>query len=78
MYDILESLPFDPDIICLSESRIKNAPIGNAELPGYNFINVSLKNNAGGAAMYIHDALSFSLEKRLNFCRCECLWLNVL
>ena len=43
MYDFLESLPFDPNIICLSKSQIKNAPIVNVELLGYILLKSVLK-----------------------------------
>ena len=66
MYDFVESLTFNPNVISLSETRIKNKPLVNIDLVGYTFMNVSSSTNAGDVAMYIQNGLKFSHEKRFD------------
>ena len=40
MYNFLQSLDFFPDIICLSETRIKDDPLTDISITGYSFIHV--------------------------------------
>ena len=41
-----------PNIICISETRIRNHAVSNINIPGYSFIH-----DAGGAAMYISNMI---------------------
>jgi len=38
LYEFLESLTVSPDIICLTETRIKNCPLININIPNYRFM----------------------------------------
>ena len=61
-YDFIQSLSYTPDVVCLSESRIKKQPL--IDLPRYPFLNFSPLKNAGGEAMYVKK--SFKIQKRTN------------
>ena len=45
--ELLSELPYRPQIICLSETKIKNQPVINISLPGYIFIHANSPTNAG-------------------------------
>ena len=48
LYEFLLCLPFTPDVLCLSESRIKyNLLLIYVNLSGYSFVNVDPVCNAG-------------------------------
>ena len=49
LLNLIASLPFKPDVVCLSESRI-DEPFENIEIDGYNFVHVKpkTKGQAGG------------------------------
>ena len=70
-------LSFIHSAICLSESRIKNQRQVNFELAGYNFININPESNVRGVAMYIHNRIKYTLDKRFSLQGCECLWLLI-
>ena len=57
MYNFLQSLDFLPDIICLSETRIKDEPLIYISITGYSFIHVNSHSIAGGVAVYISKKL---------------------
>ena len=40
--------PFTSDVICLSESPIKDQPLINIEISDFTFINTSRNGSAGG------------------------------
>ena len=69
-----------PDIICLSETRLKSDPVLNVNIPGYTFIHKPSNTNAGGVAMYINNQLQFEI---LHDCQlalqngCEDLWIKL-
>jgi len=77
MYAMLECLSIYPNIICLSESRIKNKPLINAELSGYNFFNVGSENNVGGVATYVNNNLKIYIRNKIHLHGCKSIWLNV-
>ena len=64
LYDFLQILPFTPDVICLSESQIKDQPLINIEISDYTFTNTSPNGSAGGVSMYIHNKLKFKEKKQ--------------
>jgi len=77
LYDLLQCLPFTPDIIRLSESRLKPQPQINIDLEGYKFLNISPESNAGGVAMYVRNCIQFNQETSFMLHGSECLWLNL-
>jgi len=42
LYDFISSLPITPNVICLSEFRIKNQSQRNIDLTGYKIIKIML------------------------------------
>ena len=60
-YDLIQSLPNHPDIICISETWITHQPITNLSLPGYEFIYYPTKKRAGGVAMYVSTIYQFEI-----------------
>ena len=52
-------MPFKPDFISLSESRIHQL-LKNRHIDGYNFINVKLKEKSGDVAVYVKTTLKFT------------------
>jgi len=68
-----------PDIIALSETRIKETSI-IATLPGYNFINENSQTQAGGVGAYIKNNLKYVQRRDLQFKMhgCENIWLEIL
>jgi len=68
-----------PDIIALSETRIKQTLI-IATLPGYNFINENSQTQAGGVGAYMKNNLKYLQRRELQFKMhgCENIWLEIL
>ena len=78
-YDLIQSLPNHPDIICISETWITHQPITNVSLPGYEFIYYPTKKKAGGVAMYVSTIYQFEITDIFNIdCDdCENLWTKL-
>jgi len=55
-----------PDIIALSETRIKGTSI-IATFPGYNFININSQTQVGGVGAYIKNNLKYLQRRDLQF-----------
>ena len=72
-YDYIQSLSYTPDVVCLSESRIKKHSLININLLGYTFLNCYPLKNAGGVAMYIKNDLKFKNEQTFDLYGCESL-----
>ena len=68
-----------PDVIALSETRIKETSI-IATLPGYNFINENSQTQAGSVGAYIKNNLKYLQRSDLQFKMhgCENIWLEIL
>ena len=77
LYDFLLRLTFTPDVLCLSESRIKKQPLVNINLSGYCFVNVDPVGNARGIAMYIRKDLKITQKQKIHLHGCESLWLTL-
>ena len=58
-YDFIEKLLINPDIICLTEFRLKYQSQISIGVAGYNFINIRPESNAGGGAMYVLNTITF-------------------
>ena len=76
LYDLVASLSFRPDVICLSESRI-NQPLKSIQPQGYNFINAKPNKNAGGTAIYVCSKLKFSQIDVFGLTGSESIWLKI-
>ena len=52
-YNLLVELKFLPDVIHLTETRIKLHPLINISLPNYTFFHTDSTTNAGGVGIYV-------------------------
>jgi len=78
MHDFLQSLSFSPDIVYLTETRIKEQPLINISLLNYNFVHANSQPSAGRVAAYISDNLSYELcEKLHQLSNAESIWLKI-
>jgi len=79
LYKVLINLNRLPDVICITETRIKGIPTTNVNLNNYNLIYSNSPTNAGGVAMYLLNTINYDLatEYSINIDGCEGLWVNV-
>ena len=74
-------LDYLPDIICLSETKIKNLPMVNLSLTGYHSIeHADSQTAAGGVGIYIYISDNYSsktTEKNTLNCNCEDIWIQI-
>lgn len=62
--ELLQELTKEPDIIAISESKLNDKNIEQAELKNYHLENCNSLSNAGGVAIYVNNFLRFSkIEK---------------
>ena len=75
-HELLQSFQFLPDVICLSEAKIKNNPLINVTLNGYQpILHADSPSNAGDVGVFVADKYSVNnLEKNELKCTCEDLW----
>ena len=78
LYEFIQSLQFIPQIICITETRIKFQPQINVSIPNYGFAHVNSNSNAGSVAMYIHKNITYHvIENPIQMCDSECLWIKI-
>jgi len=79
LYEFLNHLPHYPDIVCISEMRIRGELSFNISIPNYNFFHVYSATKARGVAMYISSKYKFNLDHKLelNLNGCEDIWINL-
>ena len=72
-YDIL------PDIIAISETKLKLSQVYNAKLSGYHFYHKGTTTSWGGVGLLIKETLSISICKELdlNIPNCENMWTQL-
>ena len=79
--EIIANLDLKPDIICLSESRVKlDALLSNLELTGYDLLLTNPHKTAGGVGVYCSNNLNYRVVKHnwLGIEESEDIWLNVV
>ena len=76
LYDLIASLSFQPDVICLFESCI-NQPLKSIQLQGYNFINAKPNKQASDTAIYVCSKLKFSQIDAFELTGSESIWLKI-
>ena len=76
LHEFVSLLPFKPDVICLSESRI-NQPLKNIRLQGYNFLNAKPGKKAGGVAVYLSMKFNFTQLKSFQLYSTQSIWLKI-
>ena len=79
LYELI-SLPVSPDVVCVSETRIKGEPLINISIPNYNSFHKDSPTNAGGVAIYVSKKHQFKViqEFKLNLKGCEELWIQLI
>ena len=53
LVEFSSTLPAQPHVVSLTETKIKGHPSVNINLPGYNFLHVNSISNACGVGVYI-------------------------
>ena len=78
-HEFLQRLDYLPDIICLSETKIKNLPTVNLSLTGYRSIeHADSQTAAGEVGIYISDNYSSkTIGKNTLNCNCEDIWIQI-
>ena len=57
--DFIATVHEPPEIIAISETKLRENNIYNINIPGYSFINTNSRTAAGGVAIYIANELDF-------------------
>ena len=67
--DILITMKEIPSIITISETNVNdnNQHLHNMNIPGYNFVGVNSRTNAGEVGIYIKQNLNFFRRQDLEF-----------
>ena len=80
LQELLSNLNFLPDIIAITETRIKDEPVLNMNISDYKFSFVKSFNNAGGIGVYIHNSLNCTVSDKFHIALplSENMWLNVI
>ena len=63
--DVLSTVKSIPDIIAISETKLKDDSIYNINIPGYVFVNTNSPTNAGGVGIYTSQELEFIRRRDL-------------
>ena len=63
----------------MTETRLKTQPLLNIDISGYTFVNIDSPTTAGVVAMYISNALQFSVLNNLLLTvnECENIWIKL-
>ena len=73
--DTLATLKRKPDIICTSETRIKETLV-NIDIEGFDFVFTCPNFTSGGVGVYVSNKLTYHVVKRnwLNCADCANIW----
>ena len=76
--DTLETLKRKPDIICISETRIKETLV-KIDIEGFDFVFTCPNFTSGDVGVYVSNKLTYHLVIRnwLNCADCEDMWLSI-
>ena len=71
--ELLTNYNVFPDIIAMSEIKLKLSQVYNAKLRGYHFYHKGKTTSWGGVGLFIKESLSISICKKfdLNIPNCE-------
>ena len=77
--EFLTDLSFSPDIVCVSETRLKGEPLINISKPNFNFVHADSTTKAGWVAIYVSSKFYFELDRELemHIKGCEDLWIKL-
>ena len=60
--ELLHQLSTPPDVICITESKLKDGFSCTVSIPDYNFFHANSPTNARGVAIYVSKDLDAKLE----------------
>ena len=77
--ELLSRFKTSPDIIAVSETKLKANEHCKVIVEGYNFFHEGTNTNAGGVGIFIKDNISYSLcnNLKMNIPNCEDLWIKL-
>ena len=74
----LSQFSVPPDVICITETRLKNASFVNISIPGYEFVFANSFSSAGGVGVYVSSTIGFSvIAKNVINAGCEDIWVSI-
>ena len=76
---LLHQMKYNPDVIGLTETKLKDNHLYKPSLPGYTFIGKNSNTNAGGVGFFLKPKEIYQIkpEYQLNEIGCEDLWLEI-
>ena len=79
LYELISEFPHPPDLVCLSETKLKNNTQVNIQIRGYQFVHVDSASNAGGVGIYISDNIEFNHASSYSITvdGCENIWISI-
>ena len=76
--EFLNSFKLQPDVLRLTETRIKTQPLLNIFIPGYRFVHVGTASNAQGVAAYIPNKLKYHFSpNQYSLNNSKCIWQEI-
>ena len=77
--ELLAGIRTLPDIIAITETRLKNSMNFGFRLQGYSIEYHDSPTNAGGVALFVKDSLAYRVENKfmVDTPGCENLWLQL-
>ena len=69
-----------PDVICLTETRLKQQSLLNVNLSGYSLIHHDSPTNAGRVAKYLSKQIQYEVltEMHMGISGCENIWVKLI
>ncbi len=68
LINLIAELPFDPDIIALTETKLnQNSSINLVQLDNYNFENINSLTSWGGVGLYIKKDYNYEIKQNFDF-----------
>ena len=76
---LMTEFEIPPNVICVTETRLKISPSLKIDLTNYNFIDEKTETNAGGVGIYVRDDWNFTVNCNFHFdcVSYENLWINL-
>ena len=77
--ELLTNYDMLPDIIAMSETKLKLSQVYNTKLSGYHFYHKGTTTSWGGVEFFIKESLSISICKEfgLNIPNSEDMWIQL-
>ena len=79
LYELISEFPHPFDLVCLSETKLKNNTHVNIQIRGYQFVHVDSASNAGDMGIYISDnnELNHASPYSITVDGCENIWISI-